>query len=68
MWEHVRDVSLTGQGIATVNLQGLQNGFRVHSVDCQFAPTPESATLLLLGTGAAMILRRARPRRTRGEG
>ena len=67
-WEHVRDVSLTGQGTATVNLQRMQNGFSVHSVSYEFAAaTPEPATLLLLGTGAAVILRRrAGPRQNRG--
>ncbi|HET7694287.1 MAG TPA: PEP-CTERM sorting domain-containing protein [Vicinamibacterales bacterium] len=61
-WEPLRSVSLTGQGTATVNLQRLQNGFRVHSVDYEFAATPEPGTLLLLGSGAVMVVRRARGR------
>jgi hypothetical protein len=58
----VFDLTLIGSGTATLRM-GLENGrYDFSSLDYDFdaAPVPEPATLLLVGTGAALLWRRRR--------
>jgi hypothetical protein len=62
---HVGMFDLIGQGTATTNLVRFDDGYAISSVTYEFAsPTPEPASLLLIATGAAMLMRR---RRSRGD-
>lgn len=60
-------VSLAGQGVATTRLSRVGDRYAVSGFTYEFAgvnasATPEPASLLLLGTGAAMVIGRKRRR------
>jgi hypothetical protein len=64
------DFSLTGGGTATTHLQRFGNGYAISGFTYDFAnetasPTPEPASLLLLGTGLAAVWQARRMRRDR---
>jgi len=61
-------LTLTGSGTATARLERIGDAFAVRGITYDFAsagasPTPEPASVLLLGSGAVMLFRRAAHRR-----